>query len=250
MAIFNDTAWYGRMETHRQQEAIQVDRRAREARETAERQRTEARQIEADEAEAMRLMQSPATEAEGWRQFGGVLARRHRLMVVESARLVRLGVGGLAHQGLRRITVPPHWWETPIGRATFVHEAGHIVSGACPEREPHRPNPTVREWHACLECERSAWEAALRLAPFTRAMFDDLKAALGSYRRNTPAAPTVLEASRRLASDQVWAQRVQERAKREQQLADIERIAADARRRVPPRWEKQWKEMSKIAGVR
>jgi hypothetical protein len=84
--------------------------------------------------------------------------------------------------------------------ATFLHEYGHGVAGVCPGREPHRPDPSVRDWTHCIQCETDAWKAATEAVPFTLEMFRNLQWSLRIYRGMTPASAAAIGALDTLAS--------------------------------------------------
>ena len=78
---------------------------------------------------------------------------------------------------------------TPIDHyalRSVLHEHGHVVvwSMRWPWTSgPHREG----QKHRCLECERRSWRIAAAWVPFSRAMFERMRAALGTYRQGTPA---------------------------------------------------------------
>jgi hypothetical protein len=153
------------------------------------------------------------------RALGMRLAREHTIAVYEH----RGRPSYVASMRTRSIRVPPDWAHTETGLASFLHELGHVLEGPCSGVGAHRRDPRERRWHNCVECERRAWRKAMELAPFTWLMFFTLKLCLGSYRRLTPAPRVALVASRRLASDSVFA----ERKRRELQRQDFRDVAND-----------------------
>jgi len=76
--------------------------------------------------------------------------------------------------------------------AVCLHEVGHVLSEECRGGD-HAPVSDGR-WHSCLKCEQLAWARALELAPFSRAMFAELKRGLGVYRRNVPGPKSAVAA--------------------------------------------------------
>lgn len=138
-------------------------------------------------------------------------------------------------------TVPPI-----IDAETFavrLHEFGHGIAGECPRLEPHRPDPTVRQWHHCIACETAAWRAALDAVPFSLGMFRRLQSALRTYRGMTPASSAALSELDTLVSfEKTYAIPRQERvvaqhqrelvAMWQQELADQPNSLANARARL------------------
>jgi hypothetical protein len=97
--------------------------------------------------------------------------------------------------------------------AVVLHELGHGVAGRCPGREPHRPDPTVKRWFHCLECETAAWTEAMKMVTFSLPMFRRLQWSQRTYRDMTPAGPEALEALATLTSfEQTYAAPKQRRA--------------------------------------
>lgn len=143
---------------------------------------------------------NPASPAER-KAFLDALAQVHRFTVCVSTS-IPARVWGFAETQARRIVIPPDAFDSDLGLAGALHEAGHVLEGLCPRMAPHYRDPAMRDWHACIECERLAWVRAWRLAPeFTRPMFDELRRCLATYRRRTRAYPAATAAARTLASD-------------------------------------------------
>ena len=82
--------------------------------------------------------------------------------------------------------VPP-----PIDLAHFsvcLHEPSHVLIGPCPNTGAHQDH-NIGTSLACLLCETRAWDRARQMVPFIdRAMFNQMRRGLGSY-RSSVAAP-------------------------------------------------------------
>jgi hypothetical protein len=150
------------------------------------------------------------------RKTVGLLAKKHRF-TVEVRTTMPSGASAYADSRRRNIVVPPITDEDTF--AVCLHEAGHILAGECPRREPHRPDPTVTRWHHCLECEVSAWQHAMQLIPFSRAMHERLAESLQSYRRSTPGSAAAVERLDRLAGSVSWAEDVSRRRREREREA-------------------------------
>jgi hypothetical protein len=205
--------------------------------------RARMQEVAAARAELERLGTPETPEAR--RAWAQVFARAHRITIDE-----RTDVAPCAYLGERRVVVLPLGDETSL--AVFLHEAGHILAEPCSDTGAHRRDPTVTTAHSCLRCEELAWDAALRAAPaLSRGMFQTLKRYLGGYIQVTPAPAAAVAAARALSSDSTFAARVRARdgaaerqdkiaeimrpdpprlTKRERQLADMRRWAAEDRR--------------------
>jgi hypothetical protein len=114
----------------------------------------------------------------------------------------------------RRIFCPPI--QTEIDLATFLHELGHHLAEPC-AGPLHRCDPHATTAN-CVRCETLAWQHAMAIVPFSRAMFADLRTCLGSYLGSTAAPADARAAARQLASDGTFARTVQARAERERRL--------------------------------
>jgi len=240
-------AWVPHDAARRAQEHAEAVRVA--ARLARERQEAETRQQAAEALElaaARRAAELGSVDA--MRRICESIERTHRI-TNETRSVMPLGVAAFAEWRQRHIVTPPITSETAF--AIRLHEVGHILAGECTNREPHRRNPEVMDWSHCVECERAAWAQALKLVPFSRAMFERLKASLTTYHRRTPAAVGVVAAVRRLSSDTTYAEMVNKRLAQQvrcDQIEEIRQIAEDAQRpRVLRRWERQWQEIQHAA---
>ena len=166
--------------------------------------------VERDDVEAMRLVAEIVRAKYGFR--------------VEERTVMPFGVAAFFDSRTRTAVVRPITNEETF--ASRLHEFGHGIVGPCPQREPHRIDPTVRDWWNCIACETAAWRAALDLVPFTLPMFQRLQASLGTYRRTTPAGPAALRELDTLVSfRQTYAeptQRKVETAVRREWLAQVQ----------------------------
>lgn len=189
-------------------------------------------------------MATTPRNAREWRTVLTRLAAAHQIRICESCTIPG-GVWGYARIAQREIVVPPFWESTPDGRGGVLHEIGHVLEGPCPRVSPHYPDPHQQRWLNCIACENAAWRRAMQMAPaFDRAMFEDLKRALGTYRRRTPAPAAALTAARQLSSDTTYA-RFHQHAIRMEQYREMQAIVNEPR--VRPRWERQREGMRAIA---
>ena len=91
--------------------------------------------------------------------------------------------------------------------AIGLHELAHCIAGPCPRTGDHRHAKVEGKTLICLGCEERAWEVAVGLVPFDRQMHEQLRMALGTYRRSTPAPVRVQEAADRLMGTVSYAER-------------------------------------------
>ena len=208
-------------ESARATERAAIETRARAERDARE---ADAREIE-DAVDRMATQPLPAL-----RSLVAILCRQHRITVVWTDGSAIPGEArAYANWRKRRITTP-HIRAIEDG-ATALHEIGHILQGACPNREPHRKDPTIARWWNCLECERDAWARALALVPFSPTMQHALSDSLRRYVRKTPASPAVLAATTRAINGTTWREDLQRRINREvleMKIAEIRQIAKEA----------------------
>jgi uncharacterized protein len=172
------------------------------------RQKAEAdAKTEASRALRARVL-APKIAALGARiEAGNVSAMRECLLLLAMLHGVKVtiresmpaGAAAYALWSTREIVVPPIKSATEFAYAT--HEMGHILAGRCTEREPHRRDPTVREWWHCVCCESNAWEQALRLVPFSPEMKAAMRRGLRSIRRSTPASAAEIERLDRMVGE-------------------------------------------------
>jgi hypothetical protein len=108
--------------------------------------------------------------------------------------------------------------DTPEALAVWLHEAGHVISGPCPDRAPHRRDPTVMEAWQCLECENLASNAAMTLAPFSPQMHQRLARGMQVYLRTTPAPAAAKTRALRFVNGVSWRETLQRRLERERRL--------------------------------
>jgi hypothetical protein len=96
----------------------------------------------------------------------------------------------------RTVHIPPIRSEVEF--AVGLHEIGHCLSEPCRggDHQRHRDG----RWTNCMRCELNADEKALTLAPFSRAMFQEMRRGLQSYRQSTPAPATAVQALDQMAS--------------------------------------------------
>ena len=73
------------------------------------------------------------------------------------------------------------------------------MAGACLQVGDHRRDPAARGHWDCLACEREAWAAALKLWPFSDAMYTRMKTAMRQRRKRTAAPSSAQHAADRLA---------------------------------------------------
>lgn len=143
-------------------------------------------------------------------------------------------IGPTSNWKRRRVTLHPFSVGDADERlAESAHEVGHILGGTCPNQPPHQRRQMVT-LVACVCCEVTAtrvgeWLVRRAGLPWTRTMHDRLSRALHSYGRTTPAPAAALQALNVLASDGRYATRMQERLRREIQIAEIQAIAASPR---------------------
>jgi hypothetical protein len=104
------------------------------------------------------------------------------------------------------VFIPPPIDKTAA--AIGLHELSHNIAGPCPRSGVHRAKDDGRTLQ-CLECERRAWDIAVRLVPFDREMHQLLRQCLSSYRRSLSAPASVQRESDRLMGTVSWAQRQQ-----------------------------------------
>ena len=204
----DSAAAYGRMLQERRRKQAEEERRRAERRAAAMAQLEPlVGPAESGSVEAMREVVRLLTEGHG--------------IAVEIREHMPSGVSAYANWGTRTITIPPI-----VDAGTFavaLHECGHVLASQCPGREPHRPDPSVRRWHHCIRCEVDAWLQAMRLVPFSRAMFDRLRSSLGSYRRSTPAAQAEIERLDRVSGTVTWAMERQKRRRFAEMKAQLDR---------------------------
>jgi hypothetical protein len=198
--------------------------REEEARRKAERERQQAARRTAirPRLEAA-LRAAEAGSVDGMRQVIALIGEPDRI-TVDVRQQMPEGASAFAIWQTRTIVIPPI-----VDGETFavaLHEAGHVLAGDCTGREPHRPDRSVTRWHHCIACEVNAWAEALKLAPFSRAMFERLQQSLRTYRRTTPAAAAEIARLDRVAGTVNWAL---EREKR-RRFAEMEARLARARR--------------------
>jgi hypothetical protein len=160
-------------------------------------------------------------------RIAAAIAAIHAITVDVRTRMPA-GVGGLANWQRRAIVVPPI--DSVESFAVFLHEAGHILAGPCTDRTPHRRDHAVREWHRCLACEVDAWERAMALVPFTRAMHGRLRQCLATYRRTTIGPKAAVEALDAISGTVTWARAKQARVRFNDKLAFVERLKTEAKR--------------------
>jgi hypothetical protein len=156
-----------------------------------------------------------------------LLAKKHRFTVEVQHATTDSDASSYAYAQwhLRKIVIPPI--EDSESFSVALHEIGHIVVGECPRSEPHRPDPTVTRWHACLACESDATEVAMRLVPFSPEMHAKLSRCLKTYRRSTPGPESEKERLDRIAGTVFYAEQKQARLKWQ---AMLERQALAKRR--------------------
>jgi hypothetical protein len=118
------------------------------------------------------------------RETAGIVQHLYGFRVEESSQ-ISAAVTAYFNWGNKTATVPPITDAESF--AVRLHEFGHGIAGDCTNREPHRRDPTVRDWWMCLACENAAWAAAAALVPFGRPMWARLHSSLGWYRQRTPA---------------------------------------------------------------
>jgi len=157
-----------------------------------------------------------------------LLAERHQLKVDVRA-VMPEGAVAFAHWQTRTIVIPPI--VDSVSFATALHEIGHVLQGACPDREPHRRDRSDHAWWCCVACEADAWRRALTLAPFSRRMFSDLQQSLRIYRRKTPASAEALHELDRIAGSRLWAEEYTKWRKWKDMIAKTERAMAESSRR-------------------
>jgi len=187
-------------------------RLAQERREREQKERT-ARQLHSDDARAKTLMRSSRSDERlrGYRFLADVLARRHGIAVEWRApREMPVGAAAFASVRRRRIVVPPIVDDETL--AIFLHEAGHVLCERC-GGGLHAPDPRVRDWLCCLQCETLAWARALTLAPFSLEMFRRLQQSLATYRRSTAGPREAVAALDRTRSNTTFAEDRQRRVK-------------------------------------
>ena len=127
-----------------------------------------------------------------------LLAEKHAIKVDWCSTLPSAEAYAFA-TGTRKITVPP--LKSEIEFAVCLHEIGHCLSERCSGGD-HQRDPNVARWHHCIQCEVLAWQAAMRLLPFSfsERMHGELRRGLLTYRRGTPAPATATKALDWLAS--------------------------------------------------
>jgi hypothetical protein len=215
------------MEDLRFLERLEAERVRREAAHERERAAQAERAVRAEEAAALSLMHTDGA-AEGYRRFVTAVCER---LKIRADIVVTDNCASLAWWPARRIHIRPI-----VDDGTFavaLHEIGHILAGKCSRREPHRP--TIEDgFHLCLACETDAWERAMQLAPFSRAMHDRLKASLMSYKRRitaNPSAIAVLDAiSNRVGFLRHRQDRVVHEMRHERQRLVVEQLAHERAR--------------------
>jgi hypothetical protein len=188
------------------------------------------------EERARRKLQQAADAAAAWvtaieqaergnvdamQQVAGLLAARHNITIVTWSRMP---------EGARAF----YDWSNDVAYcpaivdvdtfAVVVHELGHGLCGRCPGREPHRRDPTVTNWHHCLQCETNAWSAAVQSVPFSREMFHTLQRSLGIYRGMTPGPPAAVSELDRVRSFLFYATHKQARFKQRERLDKQARV--------------------------
>ena len=177
--------------------------RKRQAREAEEKAAAEAGRLRAVDLRLETVTRAVETGSiVAMRKMIEFLAEKYRF-TVETRTRMPAGAAAYANWRTRKIVVPPITDEETF--AVNLHEIGHILQGQCPNREPHRVDPSVREWWHCLECESDAWRRALRLAPFSKEMFARLQSSLRHYRRTTPGSAEAKQRLDQVAGTVMWA---------------------------------------------
>ena len=143
-------------------------------------------------------------------QVADLLCEKHGIKVDERTSMPS-GAAAYACWSTRTITVPPITDEESF--AVRLHEIGHVLSGACPGREPHRPDPNETRWHHCAACETSAWKESLKLASFSKRMFARLRRSLSVTRDVMPASSQAIQELDRTKGTVGWATEVTKRKK-------------------------------------
>jgi hypothetical protein len=189
----------------------------------------EREQREAEERELQAVLEEMArAPVKGLQQMVDVLCRRHRITVRWTDGSAVPGVAR-AHANWRTRTITTPRIETTQDGATALHEIGHVLQGGCPNTPPHRRDARVTAWWNCLECERDASERALRLAPFTAAMHQELAQALRTSLATIASGQDVQGKARRFVSGVSWREDQQRRMDREIREMKIQQIQQWAR---------------------
>lgn len=135
--------------------------------------------------------------------FVEAVAKRHGFTCIwQQAKLFEgTGSAAWADWGARTIRVPIIAGAEDF--AVALHEAGHIVAGACTRQPPHFAQPEEKRWHKCLECEAEAWRIALeQLSPTSalEAVHARLRRSLEIYTDSTPGTHPAFDKIKRLRS--------------------------------------------------
>lgn len=182
--------------------------------------------LDAAEIEVERLFRC-GDAIDAYRLHVQALAECHGL-AIEWRRTMPQGVAGYAEGTAGRAVCQPI--EDEASAAVVYHEIGHLLCGRCPRKEPHRPNPTVRDWHHCVACETEATAMAMRIAPrWSRTMHERLADGLRQYRRKTPAPASAIAALDHTRSSLAWYEDRQRRRRWQMRLDLIHKWQGEKR---------------------